>query len=115
MVHVPFNNWVDTQFDTILNEIKSYINPDEQYIVLTSAGMGAKILIGELTKLFPKNIFIDIGSGLDKVCTKKTSRGWEPTYEDFMNLLSGIIPSGWDSIEYEYIFNEAQTKVGVHI
>jgi hypothetical protein len=115
MVHVPFNNWVDTQFDTVLEEIKSHINPEEQTIILTSAGMGAKILIGELTKLFPKNIFIDIGSGLDKICTKKTSRGWEPSYQDFMNLLAHIIPSGWESPEYEYIFNEAQTKVGVHL
>jgi hypothetical protein len=32
-----------------------------------------------------------------------------------MNLLSDIIPSGWESSEYEYIFNEAQTKVGVHL
>lgn len=115
MVHVPFNNWVDTQFDSILNQVKSIIDPEEQYIILTSAGMGAKILVGELTKLFPKNIYIDIGSGLDKICTKKTSRGWEPIYEDFMNLLAHIIPSGWESPEYEYIFSEAQGKIGVHI
>ena len=60
MVHVPFNNWVDTQFDDILNQVKSIIDGEEQYIILTSAGMGAKILVGELTKLFPKNIYIDI-------------------------------------------------------
>jgi hypothetical protein len=115
MVHVPFNNWVDNKFDSILNEIKSFINPEEQSIILTSAGMGAKILIGELTKLFPKNIYIDIGSGLDKICTKKTSRGWEPIYEEFMDLLTDIIPSDWESSNYEYIFNEAQNKVGLHL
>ena len=42
MVHVPFNNWIDTQFDDILNQVKSIIDPEEQYIILTSAGMGAK-------------------------------------------------------------------------
>jgi hypothetical protein len=117
MVHVPFNNWVDTEMEYILNEIKSYINsnPDEQYIILTSAGMGAKILISELTKLFPKNIYIDIGSGLDKICTKKTSRYWQPSYEEFMNELRDMIPSNWESPEYDNIFNEAQHKLGLNI
>ena len=96
MFHIPFNNWVDKEFDIILDAIKSIINPEEQHIILTSAGMGSKLLISELTKLFPKNIYIDIGSGLDKICTKKTSRGWEPSYEELMNLLSDIIPSGWE-------------------
>jgi len=115
MVHVPFNNWVDTQFDEVLNSVKSIINPEEQYIILTSAGMGAKILVGELTKLFPKNIYIDIGSGIDKICTKKTSRYWQPSYEEFMNELRDIIPSEWESPEYDYIFNDAQNKIGLNI
>jgi hypothetical protein len=115
MVHVPFNNWVDTQIDSILNQVKSIIDPEEQNIILTSAGMGSKIMVGELTKLFPKNIYIDIGSGLDKICTKKTSRGWEPNYQEFMELLAHIIPLEWESSEYENIFNEAQTKIGVHL
>ena len=117
MVHVPFNNWVDNEFDNVLNSIKKLIEsqPEEQYIILTSAGMGAKILIGELTKSFPKNMYIDIGSALDKICTKKTSRGWEPSYEEFIQHLGDIIPSGWESQEYQWIFDEAQHKVGVHI
>ena len=115
MVHVPFNNWVDHQFDTILTQVKSCVNVEEPCIVLTSAGMGAKILIGELTKLFPKNIYIDVGSALDKICTKKTSRGWEPSYEELMTLLSDLIPPSWESAEYDNIFIDAQTKMGVHL
>jgi len=87
----------------------------EQCIVLTSAGMGAKVLICELAKLYPQNIYIDIVSGLDKICTKKTSRGWEPSYDDFMRILADIIPEHWESSEYQQIFNEALYKVGVHL
>jgi hypothetical protein len=115
MVHVPFNNWVDNQFNTILDEVKSHIDPQAPCIILTSAGMGAKILIGELTKLFPKNIYIDVGSALDKICTKKTSRGWEPSYEEFMTLLADLIPPEWESLEYQSVFSEAQTKLGMHL
>jgi hypothetical protein len=115
MVHVPLNNWVDSKFDNILDSVKSLINPEEQYIILTSAGMGAKMLVGELTKLFPKNIYIDIGSGLDKICTKKTSRYWQPSYEEFMNELRDIIPSDWESCKYNYIFDEAQNNIGLNI
>ena len=116
MIHVPFNNWVDTEFESILEQIKNVMcDGDEQCIVLTSAGMGSKVLIGELTKLYPKNIYIDIGSALDKICTKKTSRGWEPSYEYFMNILADVIPSEWESSEYQHIFDEALHKVGVHI
>lgn len=117
MIHVPFNNWVDTKFEAIFEEVKNACHADvnEPCIVLTSAGMGAKMLISELTKLYPQNIYIDIGSGLDKICTKKTSRGWEPSYEDFMRILADIIPHGWESPEYQRVFDEAVHKLGVHL
>ena len=114
MIHVPFNNWVDTQYDDILNSIKSCIMDGEQYIIMTSAGMGAKILIGELSKLYPNNIYLDIGSAFDKICTKKTSRGWEPSYEEFMNDLRELLPDDWESSEYQSIFDEAKHKLGIH-
>jgi hypothetical protein len=114
MIHVPFNNWVDTQFDEILKSIQACIKDDEQYIVLTSAGMGAKMLIGELSKLYPTNIYLDVGSGLDKICTKKTSRGWEPSYEEFMNDLRELLPENWESDEYQQIFEDARHTLGQH-
>ena len=115
MFHIPFNNWVDKEFDIILDAIKVIIDPEEQYIILTSAGMGSNLLISELTKLFPKNIYIDIGSGLDKICTRKTSRGWEPSYEELMNLLSDIIPPGWESPQYDGICKYAEFVIGLHL
>lgn len=114
MIHVPFNNWVDTQYNEILESINACIKDGEQYIIMTSAGMGAKLLIGELSRLYPTNIYLDFGSALDKVCTKKTSRGWEPSYEEFMHDLRELIPENWESPEYQPIFDEARHKLGIH-
>ena len=77
--------------------------------------MSAKVLICELIKRFPNNIYLDFGSALDKICTKRTSRGWEPSYEQFMEDLKEIIPEKWNNSEYEPIYKEAQFKLGIHI
>jgi len=114
MIHVPFNNWFDTKKDDILQEIESYIETDQQSIILTSAGMGAKVLIAELSKKYPQNIYLDIGSGLDKVCTKKSSRGWEPSYNELIHDLQELLPDDWESPIYEPIFVAAKQKLGLH-
>ena len=114
MIHVPFNNWFDTQFDSILHEVEKCIVDGEQCIILTSAGMGAKALISELSTKYPRNIYLDIGSGLDKVCTKKTSRGWEPSYADLMWEFRDLLPDDWESSEYNWVFDQARDKLGVH-
>jgi hypothetical protein len=115
MIHVPLNNWFDTRFNNILEQLKKIIQPDIKYIIMTSAGMGAKILICELTKLFPNNIYLDFGSAIDKICTKRTSRGWEPEYDTFMTLLKDIIPEDWNHSKYEYIYKEADKRLGIHL
>jgi hypothetical protein len=115
MIRVPFNNWFDNNFDDILEQIKQSIEPDEQCIIMTSAGMGAKVLIYELSKLFPNNIYLDFGSALDKICTKRTSRGWEPSYEQLMNVVKDIIPQEWDDNIYDPIYEEAKHKLGIHL
>jgi hypothetical protein len=115
MIHVPLNNWVDSELENILDTIKSIITANEQFIILTSAGMGAKILISELCKLFPNNIYLDVGSALDQICTKKKSRGYEPSYEQAIENLKDIIPEDWDSPEYNYIYNEAYYNIGYHV
>jgi hypothetical protein len=115
MVHIPLNNWFDNHFDDILNQIKLLIQSDTKYIIMISAGMGAKILICELSKLFPDNIYLNFGSAIDFICTKKKSRGWEPSYDTFMTLLKDLIPDNWNDPKYEYIYNEAIHKIGVHI
>ena len=116
MIHVPFNNWVDTEFNTILKQVKTVMNINvEPCIILTSAGMGAKLLIGELNKIYPQHIYIDVGSALDKICTTITSRGWEPSYEEFMRILADIIPEDWESPIYNLIFYKAYYEIGLHL
>ena len=114
MVYVSFQNWFDN-FQVYLEQVKNLIKPDIQYIVMTSAGMAAKILICELSKLFPNNIYLDCGSSFDKICTKKTSRGWEPPYEEFVEIFGGLLPENWNDPKYDYIYQEAVSKLGIHI
>jgi hypothetical protein len=115
MIYVAFNNWFDTQFDLILEQLKNIIKDDTKYIIMTSAGMSSKILLYELAKLFPNNIYLDFGSALDKICTKQASRGCEPEYETSMKWLSDIIPPNWNDPKYDYIYHEAKTKLGLHL
>ena len=115
LVHVPLNNWFDDYFDEIMKQLIQIINPREQYIVITSAGMGAKVLICELTRLFPNNIYLDFGSAIDKICTKKTSRGWEPSYKKLMKDLGEILPDNWNDSEFDRIYTEAEVKLGIHL
>lgn len=116
MVHVPLKNWFDN-FHIYLEQVKSLIKSDQQYIIMTSAGMAAKILIYELSKLFPNNIYLDCGSAFDKICTKKTSRGWEFSYEEIVNLMenSGLLPIDWDDPKYDFVYQEAVSKLGIHL
>jgi hypothetical protein len=111
MVHVSYNNWFDTNFIEVFNQIKDIIQPDTQYIIMTSAGMAAKILLYELAKFYPNNIYLDFGSALDKICTKLTTRGWEPHYNTSMDWLKDIIPSDWDDEKYDYIYNECRNNL----
>lgn len=115
MLHVSYNNWFDTHFDEILEKLNNIIKDDTKYIIMASAGMGAKVLLYRLAKKFPNNIYLDFGSALDKICTLKTSRGWEPDYNTTMNWLHDIIPSNWNDPKYNYIYQEATTKLGIHL
>jgi hypothetical protein len=114
MVHVPFNNWFDTLFSDILHQIEVCMKESEQHIILISAGMGAKVLVAELSKRYPQNIYLDIGSGLDKICTKKTTRGWEPYYHELVNEFREILPPDWESADYQPIFDAAKKTLGIH-
>ena len=38
---------------------------------MTSCGQSAKVLIAELHKTYPNGIYLDVGSGLDCICTKR--------------------------------------------
>lgn len=115
---IPLNNWFDTDYDKIFNNIKELINNDDNnFIILTSCGMSAKVLIPELHKIYPNCIYIDIGSFLDLICTKRNSRGLEANYIEQYNIFKNenLIPENWDDPKYDYIYPEAKYKLGVYV
>lgn len=114
---IPFNNWYDTQFNDVLKKIKDIINDNyKNYMILTCCGMSAKVLIYELTKLSTKGIYIDLGSSIDFICTKKDSRGWNYDYNYIYSLFEEIIDDKeeWNDKKYDYIYEKAQNTIGIH-
>jgi hypothetical protein len=115
MIYVPQSNWYDTELVRVFHECNQALETSEQCIFMTAGGMGSKPLIASLVKLFPKSIFIDIGSSLDFICTKRDSRGYGYTYEDILYLFGDMLPSGWDDTGFDWIYPEAQEMMGLHI
>ena len=115
MVYIPLNNWFDNSFEELMQTLNTVISADEQYIIMCSAGMGAKVVICELSKLFPNNIYLDIGSALDTICTKRVTRDHNRTYEKVLYYLKDILPSDWNDTKYDYIYDEAKNKMGLHM
>ena len=112
---IPYKNWVENEFDNILNTIVQYFKNDEKPLILMCAGMGSKILIMHLHKKFPNSIIIDIGSGLDYLCTKKCSRGNSYSYEKLEKYFEEILPSNWNDSMFDYIYELAKNNIGIHI
>jgi hypothetical protein len=79
--------------------------------------MGSKVLICELVKLFPHGIFLDVGSALDLLCTKKDSRGREYSYNTILKEFKNhdMIPDNWDDSTYDDIYKVASRSLGVHL
>ena len=115
MIPVSLNNWFDEHLETILDKFKQYIEPNEQYIIITCCGMGAKVLIAKLHKLYPNNIYLDFGSAIDEICTKRNTRSEINYYEEYMKIYKDIIPDNWNDSKYDYIYDIARKKLGTHL
>jgi hypothetical protein len=115
IVIIPFNNWFDNQFNDIFEQIKKLIGNDENHIVITCCGMSSKILIPALRQNYSNGIYLDFGSALDLIYTKKDSRGREYEYAYIENLLSELLPNNWNDPIFDYVYNEAKTKLGIHL
>lgn len=113
MVEVPFRNWYETQFDRVLDEVLKSMG--SQAIVATCCGMAAKVLISELAKRRPDAIYLDYGSALDFLCTKRDSRGREYAYPYLIELLGDLLPLDWEDPKYEMIYQEARRELGIHL
>jgi len=90
IINIPNNNWFE-QYEVYFESIKRHLS--EQCIVMTSAGMASKILICDLHKLFPMNIYLDFGSAMDKICSKKKTREGQLNDEQYLEILKDILPN----------------------
>lgn len=115
LIHVDFNNWYDKDFNTIYQKILDNIDENNPNIIMFSAGMASKILIYKLLQKSPSNIYLDLGSALDQICTKKTSRGWEPEYKTQLIYFKDLLSDDWNDSKYNFIYDEANTRIGIHL
>ena len=83
LVFIPYNNWFDNHFESVLNNVLNLISEitedNEPFILMTSCGMSAKVMITEVYKKYNNGIYLDVGNGLDYLCWKDT-RGWSNIY-----------------------------------
>ena len=112
---VPYRCWFENQFDNILSQVLNECKDIDDPMILTCAGMGSKSLIHKLHEQKPNGIYLDVGSALDYICTKKCSRGNTFSYESLINYFKSIIPSNWEDSKYNYIFEKAKTHLGIHL
>lgn len=92
-IEVGERNWFDNDFDFILQQVLETMNnnTNSPCIVMTSAGMAAKILLAEILSKHPQTIVLDFGSAFDFICTGHQSRTWEPPRNFLLQLLSELI------------------------
>lgn len=112
--HVPFQNWFDTQFDNLVSLLCEKIGDNPQPIIITSCGMSAKVLIAEMSKKYPQGIFLDFGSAMDIICTKRDSRGFLYSYETLYEAFKPILPENWHDTSFDYIYDNARRYMGLH-
>jgi len=115
MINVPYQNWFDEHYQTVINYIKSIVVNNEPHIIIFCCGMGGKVIIGDLLQHFSSGIYLDFGSGLDLICTKHGTRGWQYTYESLLMAFKDIIPEDWDDEKYNNIYEQAKLHTGMHL
>lgn len=84
------NNWFEHNYSNVLYSIKEKVRGPNNLMILVSAGMGAKILITDLYKLYPKSIIFDIGSAIAIQCSGKFIGDFEYTYDEITKFLSPL-------------------------
>ena len=75
-------NWCENDYENIYNKVLSSVKDPNNVIILTSAGMGAKVLINDLFKKLNKSIIIDIGSAMDQVFGNRKTRDYHSNFSE---------------------------------
>jgi hypothetical protein len=118
IIQVSFRNWFDGDAVNIYTQIAAILTPaTTPAILIFASGMGSKPLIAELHKQYPNNIYLDFGSALDLLCTKRDSRGRGYSYETLHNKMASadILPPSWDDPKYNDVYVAAQKSLGIHL
>lgn len=84
-------NWFELNYDEVLNNVLTNVNDPNNTLILTSAGMGAKVLIADIHKKFPNVIIIDVGSALDLICSHRRTRDYHVLNETDINDITNAI------------------------
>jgi hypothetical protein len=86
-------NWFETNYGDVLNRTISAVKDPNNVMILTSAGMGAKVLITDLYKVFPSATIIDVGSALDLMCSGRRSRNFHTLSDSDIHEMARAIMS----------------------
>ena len=78
LVEIHRSNWFEQSFDDVLAQTRALMEPGNT-LVLLSGGIGAKYLLTELHRSFPTCLYIDIGSGFDKIVSGIDTRDYFPS------------------------------------
>lgn len=107
-IEVPECNWFrDGLYNYVKNILIEHLekNKDKKALLLTSVGMAGKILINDITKLYPNLSVIDIGSAFDILSRKYPTRSWGEGLEGFPNCYKNqlecfkdLLPPNYDEL-----------------
>jgi hypothetical protein len=114
-ITINLHGWFVEQFEFIKNEFLDELKKNPDSVILLSGGMGTKVLIKYLHELYPNATYIDVGSCLDFVCTKKDSRCQGRSYEKMENYFREILPENWNDKQFDWIYDEAKREIGIHL
>lgn len=117
--YIPLNNWFDSDFSKHLGKVSSYVEyklgPNVPFILITCCGMSAKPFIYKMKLKFPQGIYLDVGSGLDRICTHAESRGWSFSHEYMYEMWKGVLPDNWNEPRYQSLYSAASKHLGQHL
>ena len=86
-------NWFDNNYSDTLNQVIRCVKDPNEVMILSSAGMGAKVLIADIHRIFPNSFIIDIGSALDLVCSGRRTRDFHHNFsmEDISQIRNSLL------------------------
>ena len=106
-IEIPNNSWfANGYYDNIKNNLVELLNKYNDATVLIAGGLASKVLINDITLIYPNVSFIDIGSAFDLLATKEVSRNWQfdengnhiNFYYMLLNYFKEVLPENYDEL-----------------